>query len=72
MYYFIDNGIEIIEIVIVFITFFEMRADLTRKNILFSFVTLVLFSFLWAFKTKSPVYLFSIFCIFYDGNNNII
>ncbi len=64
MYYFIDNGIEIIEIVIVFITFFEMRADLTRKNILFSFVTLVLFSFLWAFKTKSPVYLLVYFVFF--------
>ncbi len=64
VYYFIDNGIEIIEIVIVFITFFEMRADLTRKNILFSFVTLVLFSFLWAFKTKSPVYLLVYFVFF--------
>lgn len=33
VYYFIDHGIEIIEIVIVFIMFFEMRADLTKKNI---------------------------------------
>ncbi len=41
-----------------------MRADLTRKNILFSFVTLVLFSFLWAFKTKSPVYLLVYFVFF--------
>lgn len=64
VYYFIDNGIEIIEIIIVFITFFGMRADLTRKNILLSFVTLVLFSLLWAFKTKSPVYLLVYFVFF--------
>jgi Signal transduction histidine kinase regulating citrate/malate metabolism len=64
VYYFIDNGIEIIEIVIVFITFFGMRADLTRKNILLSFVTLVLFSFLWGLKTKNPVYLLLYFSFF--------
>lgn len=72
VYYFIDNGIEIIEIVIVFITFFGMRADLTRKNILLSFVTLVLFSFLWGLKTKNPVYLLLYFSFFYVGNKNIV
>ncbi len=64
VYYFIDHGLEIIEIVIVFITFFGMRADLTRKNIFLSFLALCLFSFLWAFKTKSPVYLLVYFVFF--------
>ena len=53
VYYFIDHGIEIIEIVIVFIMFFEMRADLTKKNIFLSFVILVLFSFLWIFQKQN-------------------
>ena len=57
MYYFIDNGIEIIQIVVVFITFFGMRANLTRKNVSLCFITLILFSFLWGLKTKNPVYL---------------
>ena len=64
MYYFIDNGIEIIQIVVVFITFFGMRANLTRKNVSLCFITLILFSFLWGLKTKNPVYLFLYFSFF--------
>lgn len=64
VYYFVDNGIEIVEIIIVFVTFFEMRANLTRKSVLLSFITLLLFSALWAFKTKSPIYLLVYFIFF--------
>ncbi len=64
VYYFIDNGIEIVEIIIVFVTFFGVRADLTRKNLLLSFVTLILFSLLWGLKTKNPVYLLLYFSFF--------
>ncbi len=53
MYYFIDNGLEIIQIVIVFITFFGMRAELTRKNVFLSLIVLFLFSFLWVLKEQN-------------------
>lgn len=56
LYYFIDHGIEIIEIVMVFITFFGMRTKYTKKNILFSLVILIVFSFLWCLKNTSPVF----------------
>ncbi len=56
LYYFVDNGIEIIEIVIVFITFFGMRADLTRKNLLLSFITLVLLSFLSVLEKQTYIF----------------
>ncbi len=55
VYYFIDHGLEIVQIVIVFITFFGMRAELTRKNVFLSLITLILFSFLWELKTKNPI-----------------
>lgn len=56
VYYFVDNGIEIIEIVIVFITFFGMQADLTRKNLLLSFITLILFSFLSTLEKRTYIF----------------
>lgn len=56
LYYFIDHGIEIIEIVMVFITFFGIRTKYTKKTILFSLIILVIFSFLWCLKSTSPVF----------------
>lgn len=53
VYYFIDHGLEIVQIVIVFITFFGMRAELTRKNVFLSLIVLFLFSFLWVLKEQN-------------------
>ncbi len=58
MYYFIDNGIEIIELLIVFITFFGLEATYTRKNILLNFVVLFIFCLLWNLKTQNIFFVF--------------
>lgn len=56
VYYFIDNGLEIIQIVIVFITFFGMRAELTRKNVFLSLITLILFSLFWTLEKQTSIF----------------
>lgn len=58
VYYFIDNGIEIIEVLIVFITFFELKATYTRKNIFLSIVVLLVFCLLWNMKKQNILFVF--------------
>ncbi len=58
VYYFIDNGIEIIEVLIVFITFFELKATYTRKNIFLSIVVLFVFCLLWNMKKQNIFFVF--------------
>lgn len=58
VYYFIDNGIEIVEILIVFITFFGIKATYTRKNIFLNFFVLFIFCFLWDLKKQNILFVF--------------
>lgn len=57
IYYFVDNTMEIVKVVIILVTFFGMGTSFTKKEIFLNSIFLVIFSFFWCFKTKSPVFI---------------
>lgn len=62
--FILDNVVEIIEIIIVFFAFFGMKATFLKMNLIFGYSFMVLFSFIWHMRNKSPVFiLFYVFFI---------
>lgn len=57
IYYLIDNTMEIVKVIIILVTFFGMKTSFTRKEIFLNSIFLVIFSFFWCFKTKSPIFI---------------
>jgi len=53
IYYFVDQSIEIIELIIVFSVFFGVRAIVTKKNVIANCIILSVYSFLWCFYKES-------------------
>ena len=57
IYFFIENSIEIIKVIIIFITFFGIKATFTRKSIIFSSIVIVVFSIMWTLEKDNFVLL---------------
>lgn len=57
IYYFIENTIEIVKVVMIFITFFGIKATFTRKNIIISSGVTVVFSIMWTLEKDNFVLL---------------
>lgn len=57
LYYFVDLGVEIFKLVMVFIVFFGMRRIVVRKSLIFNLLIWIIFSFIWCLNRQSPFFL---------------
>ncbi len=57
LYYFVDLGVEIFKLVMVFIVFFGMRRIVVRKSLIFNLLIWIIFSFIWCVKSQNPFFL---------------
>lgn len=57
IYYLIENSIEIVKVVMIFMIFFGIKATFTRKSIILSSITTIIFSIMWTLEKDNFVLL---------------